>query len=498
MIVKAPDFTVARLWGSKRSMTEVATLLRKYFGHVLTRGRTQVHLFYAGRGPSGQMNWKAAHTHFTMFARSGTEAPAEPEPKLTDDPPAPEPETPKATGPVMRVPSGGVRTLPRLRTQSKIAPEESREDVLRVLSEARGGLTADKIAELVPSANGVVESMIADGTLFQVGEVLIQCGAAGVPSATKWGLVVEVGEKPGEFGWSPSGEYWYVLPNGVKSFRSTQERFIALLRDEAKLSSREANRILSTIVRRETELGAQRDREYIRKAKPSSDGALGEAKTKDVTVRKGIAYYHSQELAQRAADRSSAEFPEARLVHYELGWAVQVKRGGDYLGPDDRPADEGLGEARERPEELRKAYKAMQAADDAYSDALTAAYGKEAGDMRYSPSSHKPGSAVARSAAKLDAARREFEAAGGWDLWRNTKAESFGEARLPNAKSVGTRVRTTMGVRRIGTVLANMPSKWTDGTYRDPQSRAEWAEAVPVRWDDGTEGWIHRRFLAEL
>jgi hypothetical protein len=61
----------------------------------------------------------------------------------------------------------------------------------------------------------------------------------------------------------------------------------------------------------------------------------------------------------------------------------------------------------------------------------------------------------------------------------------------------GTRVTQTMGIRQSGTVLQAIPhySGWTDGQYRYPQTKREWRNAVGVRWDDGTQGWIFKAFL---
>lgn len=58
----------------------------------------------------------------------------------------------------------------------------------------------------------------------------------------------------------------------------------------------------------------------------------------------------------------------------------------------------------------------------------------------------------------------------------------------------GTRVRKTMGIPQMGTVLASLPSRerWSDGTYSYP---ANCREAVGVFWDDGTEGIAFKRYL---
>jgi len=62
---EAKDFTVARLWGGKRSQGQTEPMLKKYLGHLIGSG-TQVHLFYSGRGLSGTQWGKVSH--FTVFA----------------------------------------------------------------------------------------------------------------------------------------------------------------------------------------------------------------------------------------------------------------------------------------------------------------------------------------------------------------------------------------------------------------------------------------------
>lgn len=62
---EAKDFTVARLWGGKRTKGQTETLLKKYLGHLIGPS-TQVHVYYAGRGFSGTQWGK--QSHFTVFA----------------------------------------------------------------------------------------------------------------------------------------------------------------------------------------------------------------------------------------------------------------------------------------------------------------------------------------------------------------------------------------------------------------------------------------------
>lgn len=62
--------------------------------------------------------------------------------------------------------------------------------------------------------------------------------------------------------------------------------------------------------------------------------------------------------------------------------------------------------------------------------------------------------------------------------------------------SVGARIETTMGIFQCGTVITSIPLRqYTDGSYREPLG-LEKHRAVYVRWDDGTQGWTHRQFVA--
>lgn len=54
-------------------------------------------------------------------------------------------------------------------------------------------------------------------------------------------------------------------------------------------------------------------------------------------VRRGIAYWPTAEVALGVRDRVAAEHPNARVVVFEAGWAVQVERGGAYLDAEGRP-----------------------------------------------------------------------------------------------------------------------------------------------------------------
>lgn len=57
------------------------------------------------------------------------------------------------------------------------------------------------------------------------------------------------------------------------------------------------------------------------------------------------AYYPTPALAETARQAALAEFPEARIVFYTKGWAVQTRKSGDYLNAAGRPTMEARLEA---------------------------------------------------------------------------------------------------------------------------------------------------------
>lgn len=65
---------------------------------------------------------------------------------------------------------------------------------------------------------------------------------------------------------------------------------------------------------------------------------------------------------------------------------------------------------------------------------------------------------------------------------------------MANRLPIGTRVKTIMGVRRIGVIIARF--NWresTDGTYRSHDRTY-----VPVQWDDGTKGYCYKLHLEAI
>lgn len=51
-------------------------------------------------------------------------------------------------------------------------------------------------------------------------------------------------------------------------------------------------------------------------------------------TKKGIYYFPSYELARKFALANS--FPTDRIISYKLGWAIQLKVSGPYVGPDTK------------------------------------------------------------------------------------------------------------------------------------------------------------------
>jgi hypothetical protein len=70
-------------------------------------------------------------------------------------------------------------------------------------------------------------------------------------------------------------------------------------------------------------------------------------------------------------------------------------------------------------------------------------------------------------------------------------AKGHGSDARGGSMTPGARVTTTMGVKRTGAVTKPFPvDKATDGTYRTPAMGN-----VPVKWDDGTQGYEHSKHL---
>ena len=47
---------------------------------------------------------------------------------------------------------------------------------------------------------------------------------------------------------------------------------------------------------------------------------------------RGVVYFGSSAEAHRAAAKLRKKgYPEARVVHYEKGWAVQLRKSGSYV-----------------------------------------------------------------------------------------------------------------------------------------------------------------------
>lgn len=62
---------------------------------------------------------------------------------------------------------------------------------------------------------------------------------------------------------------------------------------------------------------------------------------------------------------------------------------------------------------------------------------------------------------------------------------------------IGDRVRKNAGVEQRGVVIAPFYGPYTDGQYRTPDGKLEMRNAVYVKWDDGTKGWLASQYLTK-
>ena len=60
---------------------------------------------------------------------------------------------------------------------------------------------------------------------------------------------------------------------------------------------------------------------------------------------------------------------------------------------------------------------------------------------------------------------------------------------------LNSRVITVMGVITKGIVIKRQAKRFTDGQYREPLSHER---PVYVEWDDGSYGWVDRRFIRPI
>lgn len=60
---------------------------------------------------------------------------------------------------------------------------------------------------------------------------------------------------------------------------------------------------------------------------------------------------------------------------------------------------------------------------------------------------------------------------------------------------IHSRVKKTMGIQQTGTVIEKFFGPFTDGSYRQPY---DYENAIYIKWDDNTKGWIHSQFLEIL
>ena len=63
---------------------------------------------------------------------------------------------------------------------------------------------------------------------------------------------------------------------------------------------------------------------------------------------------------------------------------------------------------------------------------------------------------------------------------------------------VGAKVKTVQGVQQSGVIISPiLKSQYTDGSYREPLTK-EKSRVLYVRWEDKTQGWIHKQFVQKI
>lgn len=63
-------------------------------------------------------------------------------------------------------------------------------------------------------------------------------------------------------------------------------------------------------------------------------------KKRPCIVKAGIVYFPTYFVADSMLPMIRIEFPECRIVRYDLGYAIQTRKSGDYIGPNLRPSME--------------------------------------------------------------------------------------------------------------------------------------------------------------
>lgn len=67
-----------------------------------------------------------------------------------------------------------------------------------------------------------------------------------------------------------------------------------------------------------------------------------------IRLHKGVAYCQDVRDAEAIVSSVVREFPAARVVAYGRGYAVQVRKSGDYIGRNGRPSMENAINAFDR------------------------------------------------------------------------------------------------------------------------------------------------------
>lgn len=88
---------------------------------------------------------------------------------------------------------------------------------------------------------------------------------------------------------------------------------------------------LDSPIRSESEARHDRERAaFMRRRAPAADAPP--------RILRGLAYWPAYEAARHARRLVETAHPEAREVYYLTGWAVQLRRSGDYVGTHNAAA----------------------------------------------------------------------------------------------------------------------------------------------------------------
>lgn len=139
---------------------------------------------------------------------------------------------------------------------------------------------------------------------------------------------------------SPDGTVTYSVRDGDRSLgliRERNGRFEAVLMGRRRGSSRTMSSV-GTFSTQQEAVDALRPRDLSGRVVQGPEPALpSAARTSGLPLadrrRMGVGYWESYDDARRVRDAN----PGSRIVSFERGYAVQLSRGGDYVGPDPNP-----------------------------------------------------------------------------------------------------------------------------------------------------------------